>query len=353
MHRCPLKNKLIFFSMNIDGQVCIECGEGDKMTDIIKSALSVFPERLKIPVGEAVEKISLIQEIRLVARKNVYLYTGRGIFFIDTYGNISQHPPCNALMPSPSELDEISDRAIGYSGFSRERELKNSYITYGRGCRMGLCCDGNNAFSSGKITSLNIRIPHFPDSGISTELSEIMNFSTGLLVAGAPSSGKTTLLRKMAQYLSSGQRGQYRKICIIDERNEITAGNPFGICTDVIRGKPKDEAILHAIRLLSPHYIICDEIGSERETYSLLEGLNAGASFIASVHAGNISSLIRRRQFRILFDENVFDKVLVLSAETPGKIESVYSYEELYGEICRSYGNFLVGSADRDISFIR
>ena len=98
----------------------------------------------------------------------------------------------------------------------------------------------------------------------------------------------------------------------------------------------KADAILHAVRLLSPEVIICDEIGGYRETESILQGLNSGVSFIASVHAGDVSSLVRRRQFRLLFDESVFDKAVFLSAEMPGKITAAYSYGELLYEINRS-----------------
>ena len=322
------------------------------MNDVIKAALSVFPERLKIPLEKAVGKAPRIYEIRLVGEKSVYFYTCHGIRFVDNTGQVSTSPFKNPLVPLFSELDEITDRAIGYSGFSRENELRNGYITYGRACRLGFCCDTGDFSGNGKITSINIRIPCFSFAGEGIPLQELLSFDTGLLVAGAPSSGKTTLLRSIARYLSDGFSESFEKLCLIDERNEISAGVPLGLTTDIIRGMPKAQAILHAVRLLSPRYIICDEIGGEMETVSMLEGLNSGVSFIASMHAGSISSLIRRKQFRILFDENVFDKIIMLSSSSPGKIEAVYTYGEIYSEICRSYDTLSRNCNDRTIPFV-
>ena len=77
----------------------------------------------------------------------------------------------------------------------------------------------------------------------------------------------------------------------------------LGGCTDVIAGRDKREAVLTALRLLSPEVIVCDEIGSARETECLLEGLNSGVILIASMHARDLPQLARRGQFRRLFED--------------------------------------------------
>lgn len=319
---------------------------------MVNDALSVFPERLKRPIEQAGKLICGIYEIRLIADISVYFFTKHGIRFIDRYGNISHSPTENRLIPYSSELDEITDRAIGYSGFSHERELKNGFITYKNAVRIGICCDGSSNTGMGKISSLCVRIPYFQDSRADVDYGKILSFSSGLLIAGTPASGKTTLLRNIAKRLSDGTNGEYKKVCVIDERGELTGEYPSGYCTDVIRGRNKADAILHAVRLMSPQYIVCDEIGSREETKSLLEGLNCGVSFIASMHAGNLGNLVRRQQFRLLFNENVFDKVVFLSSQAPGKVEAVYNYREIQCEISRTYGT-LYGDCDvRDIPVV-
>ena len=323
------------------------------MNELLSEVLKIMPDRIKNILALAFERSQGIYEIRLIADSSVFLVTERGIEFLDEYGNMYRTIPLNMLQPRSCELDEITDRSIGYSGFFRENELKNGFITYSRGIRIGLC--GEAAAENGgigRITSLNIRIPHFGSLGDRTEFGEILSFSSGLLIAGAPSSGKTTLLREIARRLSSGFSGNYEKVCIIDERGELTAGKAIGPCADVIKGMKKSDAILHAVRLLSPRYIICDEIGGFSETKSILEGLNSGVSFIASIHAGDISSLARRQQFRTLFFENVFDKAVFLSAVTPGRVTDIYSYGELLYEIRRSYESLLGNCPDGALSFI-
>ncbi len=322
------------------------------MTELLSDVLKIMPRRLKNPLSRAFEKTEGIYEIRLVADASFYLVTGKGKRFLDENGNLSVVLPLNALKPTAPELEEITDRSIGYSGFCRERELKNGYITYSQGIRIGLCGEAAEDGSTGKITSLNIRIPFFGRADTGADFGEILSFSSGLLIAGAPSSGKTTLLREIALRLSSGLDGEYRKVCIIDEKGELTAGGSTGPCADTVKGMNKADAILHAVRLLSPEIIICDEIGGYRETESILQGLNSGVSFIASVHAGDVSSLVRRRQFRLLFDESVFDKAVFLSSEVPGRVTAVYSYGELLYEISRSFESLHGNCTDGVLSCI-
>ncbi len=322
------------------------------MRDIISEVMKIFPSRLKIPVSRAVNEAAGIYEIRLVAESSVYLVTEKGIFFVSDEGMLTRFFPLRGLKPSLTELDEITDRSVGYSGFLRENELKNGYITYSRGVRIGLCCDKSPGSGGvGKITSLNIRIPYCGKADDRIDFSEILSFSSGLLIAGAPSSGKTTLLREIAKKLSSGFFCEYNKVTVIDERGELSQGGSLGPCADIIRGQKKSEAILHAVRLMSPRFIICDEIGSVDETKSILEGLNSGVSFIASMHGEDISALARREQLRLLMRESVFDKVVLLSEIFPGKIKEIYSYGEIMYEITGAYKSLLGNCNDGVLPF--
>ena len=83
------------------------------MTEILNTAVSVFPERLKKPLLCAASFLKDIQEIRLVCGKSVYFYTGRGIRFVDGRGNIDFHPTADVLKPTERELEEITDKALG------------------------------------------------------------------------------------------------------------------------------------------------------------------------------------------------------------------------------------------------
>lgn len=49
---------------------------------------------------------------------------------------------------------------------------------------------------------------------------------------------------------------------VLDERFELSAdGFDLGACTDILQGYPKQEGLSHAVRCLSPEYIVCDELG--------------------------------------------------------------------------------------------
>ena len=310
------------------------------MNEAYELALSVFPDELKYPLLRAGEYSDAVYEIRLVADTSVYLNTSSGLRFVGKGGEVSIMPGFSVLRPTVSQLDEITDRAIGFSGFTHERELMQGFITYGGGCRIGICARGEHeSFSEGKITSLCIRLPVKNEIAVNSSADALLRRSRGgILVAGAPMSGKTTLLRYIARRLSDGITGEYKRVCVIDERLELSDGCYLGFCTDVIAGKEKSRALLHAVRLLSPQYVICDEIGSVNETNALIQGLNSGVTFIASVHAADLESLILRRQFRILFSENVFSDVILLSGEEPGKITQIYSRGELSDAMDRNLG---------------
>lgn len=310
------------------------------MQDILKNALSIFPEELKMPVIKAGQCFSSIYEIRLIAGLSLYFATENGIRFIGKNGEISAIPDLFSIVPTFLQLEEITDRAIGFSGFSHEKELAQGFVTYGNAFRIGICTKGENeSLGKGKITSICIRLPAKSNVSFGNETDRILRSAdAGILIAGPPMSGKTTLLRYIAQRLSDGVKGEYKKVCVIDERNELSNGYYLGMCTDVIGGKEKSKALMQALRLLSPHYIICDEIGTVQESEALTQGLNSGVNFIASVHAKDKESLLLRKQFRILFSEGIFSDIVFLSSEKPGEIVSFYSKGELISEMDWNYG---------------
>ncbi len=317
---------------------------------MLKKVLCIFPERLRNCIEASFSSFSDIYEIRLICDVSLFFYTARGIRFIDESGNITLAPTEKTVRPSGKELEELVNRVTSFSGFLHERELKNGFITFGGGLRMGICSDGfSDDFSLGEINSVAIRIPFSKEIVCNIPDDILFDFSRGLLIAGPPSSGKTTLLKFIARKLSDGVTGEYKKVCVIDERGELSGSTYLGCCTDVIKGKSKADGILHALRLLSPQYIVCDEAGNMEETKAVLEGLNSGVAFVASMHSENLGSLIKRKQFRILFEENVFDKILFLSGARAGYISQVFTYDEVFDEICRSSRTLLGSFSDGGI----
>lgn len=310
------------------------------MNSFLLKALSVFPEDLRCVAQRAAEVSPAITEIRLVADRSFYFYTASGVRFITKGGGISILPCDDSVKPTFAQLENICNRAIGFSGFSHERELNEGFVTYGGACRMGICTsDNDKSMGHGRITSLAIRIPFDGNPCYPAAVDDaIREMKSGILIAGAPSSGKTTLLKYIARRLSSGITGEIKKVTVIDERYELSGGCSLGETTDVISGKNKKAAIVHAVRTLSPHYVICDEIGSSEEASALLDGLNSGIKFVASIHADNIEGLKNKQQFRLLYNENVFDCIILLSSLVPGHIQRIYKEGDMNSEIHRLDG---------------
>ncbi len=284
------------------------------------------------------------QEIRLRINRPVTVCCPNGIFFIKRRGGLNCFPDADDLIADRGDLEESFRILCSYSIYSHENEIRNGYVTIQGGHRAGIC--GTAVLQNGRIggmrdvSSVNLRIAREIPGCADQILTKLKgNIAKGLLLAGPPSSGKTTILRDLARQLSGGDRGNIRKIAVVDERGEIAAAyqgipqNDVGICCDVLDGYPKADGMLLAVRSLSPQIIICDELGAERETYAVEQSLNAGVGVIASIHAGDISELLKRRQAMELLRTGAFPYVAVLGGSTaPGSVAGIYKAGDLLAE---------------------
>jgi len=291
------------------------------------SAIQSLPPRIKYALQAVPEHIQAIaQEIRFRQEKKIMLTcAGRDLILEDNFN----------YKLSKSQMEEIFLSLCGYSIHSCQHQIKDGYLTLQGGHRAGICGtavirDGQVA-SLRDISSINIRIAR-NIKGISGELINRMyhNGIKGTLVCGAPSSGKTTLLRDLANTLSSGKNGKYYKVALADERGELSAvkdGSAFaidGITCDVLNLYPKPVAIMQAIRCLSPDVIICDEIGTLDECEAILQGMNSGVPVIASIHAHDIAELLQKPQANMLIERNAFKYIAFLvGRDSPGKIKEI------------------------------
>ena len=294
------------------------------------------------------------QEIRFRTGKPVSICTGNRTWFLTSTGALA--PQVTALCPciQPVQMQELFKVLCSYSLYSHEQEIREGYLTLRGGHRAGIC--GTAAVREGQILSIReissicLRIAR-EKPGAADELFRRLGSTLegGVLIAGAPSSGKTTVLRDVARQLASGNRGRYYRVAVVDERGEIgsacrgRAENDLGVSCDLLSGYPKAQGILQAVRVLSPEYILCDELGSERDVQAVEAGIFSGAAMIATVHAGNQRELSARPICRRILETGAFGSVVILAGRgEPGRIAGIYRAGDLLDEGSRA---FAVGSS--------
>lgn len=301
----------------------------------LAAALSALPASLK---EEA-------QEICLRAGRPPAVVTARGSCFPDGRGGAASRPTARSPAVSAADLADALRRFCGYSVYACQEQLREGYLTLRGGHRVGVA--GTAVMQRGElvsvrdISSLNIRIAREARGCSGELLRRCLSFPRGgLLLAGPPASGKTTLLRDLARKLGSGETGRVHKVAVVDERGEIAAclgGVPqfdVGLCTDVLSSCPKAEGILLAVRSLSPAYILCDELGGAAEAAAAVQGCGAGAAIVTTIHAGTWEELIRRPQTKTLLETGAFDSVALLrSREEPGRLAGWRKAGDLLAEI--------------------
>lgn len=275
------------------------------------------------------EDKAAITEVRLYAGQPVALFKNRRVYFLAALGKLSQMAENCPKLPQ-HEVEENFRALCGYSVHSHQQEICQGFLSLPGGHRAGVC--GTAIYLEGEhiglrqITSINLRIAKRVP-GCSNQLFEQVfqgKRATSLLLAGAPATGKTTMLRDLAQNLA-GPKGGYCPIAIVDERGELSGREGFGTTAHILCGLPKAQGILQAVRTLAPQYILCDELGTTEEAQAMLSSLNAGVKIIATVHAGSKEELLRKEQVKLLLEAQGFETAAFLSSgEKPGQIQEIW-----------------------------
>lgn len=240
-----------------------------------------------------------LEEIRFRVGRPVMLYRGDGFSYVTPLGTETDQAEQGKICTS-AELAALTSALCQHSVYAHLNDIKDGFISLHGGHRAGL--SGKAVMKDGApsglsdISSVNLRIARaFPDCAAPI-LPHLMQGGRpkNTLLIGPPNCGKTTHLRDLARLLSTGY-----KICIVDERSEIAGsreGVPqfdVGIQTDVLDRVPKSVGMLLAVRSLSPHILITDELGTDADVDAIRQAACTGCRFIASIHGDSVEKLQR------------------------------------------------------------
>ncbi len=210
-------------------------------------------------------------------------------------------PVCLSASNGDLSLEVVADESVladcffrfcGQAIHAHTHELREGFVTTPEGFRVGV--GGTAVLRDGaiytyrNITSLCVRLPRFIKGAATALMPFLMaDNSGGLLLCGAPATGKTTVLRDAARQLSA-----MRRVAVVDERSEL-ACEELARC-DVLKGCPKALGILQAVRSLAPDWIVADELGDEEEWRAVERSVHYGVPLLCSAHVGGEEEARRR-----------------------------------------------------------
>ena len=268
-------------------------------------------------------------EIRLrVNRPLTISLTGRKMF-VTSEACLSKSEN-KSLFVSAADVDEAFNRLCNFSVYSFQKQLAEGYITIKGGHRVGIC--GTAVYENGRIatikdiTSLNIRIAREIKYCAEKIYENPENYEKGVLIAGPPGCGKTTVLRDFARAVSL----KNKNVTIVDERGEISGSfggtiyNDVGLC-DVLNSYEKSDGIMRAVRCLNPNVIVCDEIGTQKDCEAITEAISTGASIAATFHADSAEGILNSKRGQSLIASGAFGTVVMLKNSLyPSELEGIY-----------------------------
>lgn len=257
--------------------------------------INIFPTALR----EALQRTDWtgLEEIRVRIGWPVELIYDTRSMWLGNYDDIVNR----------ADLDEMLNYITGYSVYAMEEELKQGYVTYQGGHRIGITghatydsSDNSRIRNLTDIGGLNIRIAH-EKKGCAKDIVLLIRKDESIyntILFAAPGVGKTTYLRDAIRILSTGDAVfPGVKCCVVDERSEIAAcrmgkpQNDLGNRCDVLDACPKAVGMKMVLRSMSPQVIAVDELGKEEEFIMLEQMRCSGVKVLGTMHAGSCKEL--------------------------------------------------------------
>lgn len=270
-----------------------------------------------------------IQEIRLRANLPVSVTVSGESLYLTEDASVSCMSS-NLVHTDKEDIEESYRLICGNSVFAHSNELKSGFVIMRNGHRAGICgtFDGENPPHS--ISSINIRIARQVLGCASAVATRYRN--GGILIAGPPGSGKTTILRDLIRILST-KHG--KRITVVDSRGELSGSflgeshNDLGPNTDIIISPDKALGTDIAIRTMFPDMVAFDEVGTKPELKSLKDSFNCGVDIITTAHIHYKEDLVKRDITRELIMGGITPLIVLLPPMLSEEIEFLTSEDLL------------------------
>ncbi|MBQ6826241.1 MAG: Flp pilus assembly complex ATPase component TadA [Clostridia bacterium] len=289
-----------------------------------ESALYAFSDEL----AYVLDKLSPIvksnaEEIRLRKGLPLCLTVEGETVFVKNDGTVAFGIAENLYTVSEKDIKKCFNNICENSVYAHENELKSGYVMMKNGNRAGVFGTLLDNGCMKNITSINIRIAR----QIKGAANDIINKKLfgGILIAGPPGSGKTTVLRDLIRQVSNGALGKNMRVAVIDSRGEISGVNRedaynLGVNTDVLYTENKANGVEIAVRTMFPDIIAFDEIGNTAELDAVRQSFNSGVNIYTTAHIGDISELSVRPVVKELLKSKAINHIALLSSLHGGNI---------------------------------
>ncbi len=278
---------------------------------------------------------SNVEEVRLRADLPLCLTIQGDTVFVKENGQTEFLYNSNFPILSAADIEECFYLICKGSVYAHEEELKNGFVVMKNGCRAGIFGTLHENGYMQDITSINIRVAR-EVIGAANEITNNLG-GGGLLIAGPPGSGKTTVLRDLIRQVSNGVAGKFQRVAVIDGRGEISGSyggkraNDLGVNTDVLLTQNKASGIEIAVRTMFPDIVAFDEIGTVEELKSVRECFNSGVKIYTTAHIESQADLMKRNVTAELIKSGAISQVAVLPSIKGGRIK-LFSVKEFYRE---------------------
>ena len=280
----------------------------ERELDSLNTVLHLLPRAIADNILRVVEKGKYPTELRVYANAKAVLCFGAHTIAV---GDVDE-----------KAFSLILDKLCGGSMHAVNDMLAEGSFCY-RNCRVGVA--GSCVYSDGPhisaVTSLCMR---FGRAFIGCAES-IAHLNGNLLLAGPPSSGKTTMLRDYVRLRTSNPHAEH--LCVIDTRCELGGQGDYrfdlGRC-HLLSGYNKQHGVDVALRSLSPHGIVLEEVAGETDVALLQRIAHSGVRFIATAHIDSEQAFLQSdlvEAFRCMSGH----AVLLSGSETPATVSKIIS----------------------------